>query len=106
MTLTAGGTNRKIVQPSFPEVHEAARVLSTAGRRSVRRGARGLPGAPMPSDNARDMAHAVFISFATGDEPVADAVRSRLESTLALECTMAPREVNAGRFVFETSEAA
>ena len=42
------------------------------------------------------MAHDVFISYASGDKAVADAVCSQLESVHRIRCWIAPRDITPG----------
>ena len=42
------------------------------------------------------MAHDVFISYASSDKAVADAVCSQLESIHRIRCWIAPRDVTPG----------
>src|SRR5688572_12563647 len=52
-------------------------------------GADASPGVP-------SMAHDVFISYASSDKAVADAVCSQLESAHRIRCWIAPRDVTPG----------
>lgn len=40
------------------------------------------------------MAHQIFLSYSTGDQPVADAICKALESS-GIRCWIAPRDIEA-----------